>query len=303
MAKIGFHVSISGGISNSIDNILKIGCNTFQIFSRSPRRWDAKPLEEDDIENFIKKKEENKFDSDSIFIHMPYLPNLASSDEQLHKRSTSILMEEIRRCALLHISYVILHLGTHGGDGNDQGIKQLINACKFALENYDDKDKDKDKISDFKAVTILLENNTGKKNAIGSNFDELAIILDKLRSSVNIRSHSFGICLDTCHAFAAGYDLRTKNKVNETFDILNNQIGLKNIKVLHLNDSKGDLNSNRDLHEHIGLGKIGIDGFKSILNYRILNKVPMIMETPIDSRRDDSGNLKVIQDLLDNNNK
>jgi deoxyribonuclease IV len=307
MAKIGFHVSISGGISNSIDNTLKIGCNTFQIFSRSPRRWDAKPLKEEDIKNFIKKKEENKFDSDSICIHMPYLPNLATSNEQLHKRSTSILMEEIRRCALLHISYVILHLGTHGGDGNDQGIKQLVNACKFALENYDDKtkdkDKDKDKISDFKAVTILLENNTGKKNAIGSNFDELAIILDKLKSAVDMRSHSFGICLDTCHAFAAGYDLRTKDKVNETFDTLNDQIGLKNIKVLHLNDSKGDLNSNRDLHEHIGLGKIGIDGFKSILNYRIINKVPMIMETPVDSRRDDSGNLKVIQDILDNNNK
>jgi deoxyribonuclease-4 len=301
--KIGFHVSISGGISNSIDNTLKIGCNTFQIFSRSPRRWDTKPLEEDDIKNFIKKKEENKFDSDSIFIHMPYLPNLASSNEQLHKRSTSVLMEEIRRCALLHISYVIIHLGTHRGDGNDQGIKQLINSCKFALENYDDKNKNKNKISDSKkSVTILLENNTGKKNSIGSKFDELALILDKLKSSVDMRSNSFGICLDTCHAFVAGYDLRTNDKVHETFDILKDQIELKNIKVLHLNDSKGDLNSNRDVHEHIGLGKIGIDGFKSILNSKTINKVPMIMETPVDSRRDDSGNLKVVHSILGNNN-
>jgi len=300
MVKIGFHVSISGGISNSIDNTLKIGCNTFQIFSRSPRRWEAKPLEEDDIQNFIKKKEENKFDSDSICIHMPYLPNLASSNEQLYKRSTSVLMEEIRRCTLLEISYVIVHLGTHGGDGNDQGIKQLINACKFALENYNDKNKNK--ISNLKnSVTILLENNAGKKNSIGSKFDELAIILDKLKSSVGIRSGSFGICLDTCHAFASGYDLRTDDTVHETLDILNDQIGLKNIKVLHLNDSKGDLNSKRDLHEHIGLGKIGIDGFKSILNNKAINKVPMIMETPVDSRRDDLGNLKVVQSIIDNN--
>jgi deoxyribonuclease IV len=300
MVKIGFHVSISGGISNSIDNTLKIGCNTFQIFSRSPRRWDAKPLEEDDIQNFIKKKAENKFDSDSICIHMPYLPNLASSNEQLYKRSISVLMEEIRRCKLLEISYVIIHLGTHGGDGNDQGIKQLINACKFALENYNDKDKNK--ISNLKkSVTILLENNAGKKNSIGSKFDELAIILDKLKSSVDMRSDSFGICLDTCHAFASGYDLRTDDTVHETFDILNDQIGLKNIKVLHLNDSKGDLNSKRDLHEHIGLGKIGIDGFKSILNNKAINKVPMIMETPVDSRRDDLGNLKVVQSIIGNN--
>ena len=317
MVKIGFHVSISGGISNSIDNALKIGCNTFQIFSRSPRRWDAKPLEEDDIKNFIKKKEENKFDSDSISIHIPYLPNLASSNEQLHKRSTSVIMEEIRRCASLRISYVILHLGTHGGDGNDRGIKQLVNACKFAIKNYDKTDlnnnnnykknnnkiKNKSKPSDLKkSVTIILENNTGKKNSIGSKSDELAIILDKLRSSIDLRTHSFGICLDTCHAFAAGYDLRTNDKVHETFDILNDQVGLKNIKVLHLNDSKGDLNLKRDLHEHIGLGKIGIDGFKSILNNKAINKVPMIMETPVDSRRDDLGNLKVVQSILGNNN-
>jgi len=314
MLKIGFHVSISGGISNSIDNSLKIGCNTFQIFSRSPRRWDSKPLEKEEIQNFIKKKKENNFDSDSIFVHMPYLPNFASSNKELHKKSTSVLMEEIARCASLHISYLVLHLGTHGGDGNETGIQQLVNACKFAIENYNKTDlqfkndkKKKDNTTDNKSddnqtklnsVTVLLENNTGKKNSIGSRFEELAIILDKLKSAVDMRSHSFGICLDTCHAFASGYDLRTNDKVYETFDIFNDQVGLKNLKLLHLNDSKGDFNSNRDLHEHIGLGKIGLDGFKSILNHNSINKVPMIMETPIDSKRDDFGNLKVVKSLI-----
>jgi deoxyribonuclease IV len=310
MVKIGFHVSIAGNISNSIDNILKIGCNTFQIFSRSPRKWSTKPLKEEDIENFRKKKDENKFDSDSIFVHMPYLPNLASSNERLHKRSTSVLTEEIERCELLQISYIILHLGTHGGSDGNQGIKQLVNACKFAIENYHETNlknnnskKIKNKTSSLKkSVGIILENNTGKKNSIGSQFDELAIILDKVKSSVDMRSTSVGICLDTCHAFVAGYDLRTQDKVYETLDILNDQVGLKNVKVLHLNDSKGNLNSNHDLHEHIGLGKIGIDGFKSILNDKRINKVPIIMETPIDRRRNHLGNLKVVKDIVGNNN-
>lgn len=311
MVKIGFHVSIAGGISNSIDSTLQLGCNTFQIFSRSPRRWDTKALEEKDIKDFKKKKEEKGFDSDSIFIHMPYLPNLASSNEELHKRSISVLMDEIIRSSLLDISYVIIHLGSHGGDGNDRGIKQLISACKYALENYDkpnfNNNHETKKIKTCssrikKSISILLENNTGKKNSIGSKFDELAVIFDSLKSSIDLRSHSVGICLDTCHAFAAGYDLRTKDKVDETFDVFNDQIGLKNIKALHLNDSKGDLNSNRDLHEHIGLGKIGLDGFKSILNKKIVNEIPMIMETPVDNRRDDHGNLKVIQSIIGNNN-
>lgn len=242
---------------------------------------------------------------------MPYLPNLSSSNEELHKKSTSVLMDELRRSSLLDISYVIIHLGSHGGDGIDRGVKQLISACKYALENYDNtninnynnnKNKNKARTSNLNPVSILLENSTGKKNSIGSKFDELAEIFDKLKSSVDLRSHSLGICLDTCHAFAAGYDLRTKDKVDETFDILNDQIGLENIKVLHLNDSKGAFNSNRDLHEHIGLGKIGLDGFKSILNKNIINKIPMIMETPVDSRRDDCGNLKVIQSIIGKNN-
>src|ERR687887_600208 len=271
--KIGFHVSISGGISNSVDNALKIGCNAFQIFSRSPRGWAAKGLQEEDVKNFRKKLNVSKIDRNSVFVHMPYLPNLSSPNSRLHKKSTNILVEELSRCTALGIPFIVLHLGSHSGKDNDD-------------EN----------------VTIILENNAGEKNSIGSKFDELGLILDKLNSSSSKR-RSFGVCLDTCHAFAAGYDLRTEDAVNETLDKFSTEVGLKNLKVIHLNDSKDKLNSNRDRHEHIGLGKIGKEGFRALLNHKSVKNIPIIMETPIDSRRDNSGNLKIVLDLLDDNKK
>ena len=287
-SRIGFHVSISGGISNSVDNALKIGCNAFQIFSRNPRGWTAKPLQGNDVENFRKKLNESKIDRDSTFVHMPYLPNLSSSNSKLHKKSTNALIEEMKRCSTLGIPYVILHLGKHGEKGKEDGINQLQKACNSATKN---------RIRDYKSVMIILENSAGGRNSIGSKFDELGLILDKLKSSSS-RSNSFGICLDTCHAFAAGYDLRTKEGVNETLDEFRSKIGLSNLKVIHLNDSKEDLNSNRDRHEHIGLGKIGEKGFREFLRHNAVRKLPIIMETPIDSRRDGPGNLKVVLDLL-----
>jgi deoxyribonuclease-4 len=287
-SRIGFHVSISGGISNSVDNALKIGCNAFQIFSRNPRGWTAKPLQGNDVENFRKKLNESKIDRDSTFVHMPYLPNLSSSNSKLHKKSTNALIEEMKRCSTLGIPYVILHLGKHGEKGKEDGINQLQKACNSATKN---------RIRDYKSVMIILENSAGGRNSIGSKFDELGLILDKLKSSSS-RSNSFGICLDTCHAFAAGYDLRTKEGVNETLDEFRSKIGLSNLKVIHLNDSKEDLNSNRDRHEHIGLGKIGKEGFREFLRHNAVRKLPIIMETPIDSRRDGPGNLKVVLDLL-----
>jgi deoxyribonuclease IV len=309
--RIGFHVSISGGISNSVDNALKIGCNAFQIFSRNPRGWTAKPLQDDDVESFRTKLNESKIDRDSIFVHMPYLPNLSSSDRILHKKSTDTLMEEIKRCGSLAIPYVILHLGKHGTKGKEDGITQLEKACTSAIKNYQRglssalvaKMKKKGYGGmDYESVMIILENSAGGKNSIGSKFEELALILDNLKSSSD-RPKSFGICLDTCHAFAAGYDLRTHEGVNETLDKFGSEIGLSYLKVIHLNDSKDTLNSNRDRHEHIGLGKIGREGFKAILKHKTIKNLPLIMETPIDKRREDTENLKVVLKLLNNTKK
>jgi deoxyribonuclease IV len=291
-SRIGFHVSISGGISNSVDNALKINCNAFQIFSRNPRGWKAKPLQDDDVKNFRTKLDESKIERDSIFVHMPYLPNLSSPDSKLHKKSTNTLKEEIRRCSTLGIPYVILHTGKHGQKGKEDGIGQLQKALVEQM-----KKKGKGSI-DHESVMIILENSAGGKNSIGSKFDELGLILDKLKSSS--RKLNTGICLDTCHAFAAGYDLRTKEGVNETLDKFNDEIGLRNLRVIHLNDSKNKLNSNRDRHEHIGLGMIGKEGFEGLLEHKAVRNLPLIMETPIDSRRQDADNLKVVLKLLGN---
>jgi deoxyribonuclease IV len=300
--KLGFHVSISGGISNSIDNALKIGCSTFQIFSRNPRGWAAKPLQNEDVENFRKKLSKSKIARDSVFIHMPYLPNLSSSNSILHKKSTDTLVDELIRSSILGIHYLILHLGSHGGKGKGSGINQLMKACNFAFDNYhklsssatEKKKNNNNRAKD--SVTIILENSAGEKNSIASKFDELALIFDKLKSSTD--RGSFGICLDTCHVFAAGYDLRTDDVVDDTLDKFNSEVGLKNLKVIHLNDSKDKLNSNRDRHEHIGLGKIGKKGLRALLKHKAVSRLPIIMETPIDGRRKDADNMGVVLDML-----
>ncbi|HZI71045.1 MAG TPA: deoxyribonuclease IV, partial [Nitrososphaeraceae archaeon] len=251
-----------------------------------------------------------------VVVHMPYLPNLCSPNNELYKKSTSTLIEELQRSSALGIPYIVLHLGKYRGTDKNMGINQIIEACNFAFENYlksplpsisssfptrlTEKKKKDNSNNDKDTVTILLENSAGEKNSIGSKFDELGLILDKLRSSNNshrINNNSFGICLDTCHAFVAGYDLGTKNGVYETLDKFNKEVGLKNLKLIHLNDSKDKLNSNHDRHEHIGLGKIGKEGFRTLLNHESVKKLPIIMETPIDSKRDDSDNLKVVLDL------
>jgi deoxyribonuclease-4 len=302
-SRIGFHVSISGGISNSIDNALKIGCGAFQIFTRSPMRWSAKPLQEEEVKNFRKKLGESKIDIDAVFVHMPYLPNLSSPNDKLHKKSVDVLTEEIKRCSVLGIPYLVSHLGTHGGKGKGYGISQLVKGCNFAFRNYYKSLSKAAKnnshgIGGKESVTILLENSAGHKYSIGGKFDEIGLILDKLDSSSSGSRGSFGVCLDSCHAFVAGYDLRKKDGAGETLDKFSSEVGLKRLKLVHLNDSKDKFNSNRDRHEHIGLGKIGKEGFKALLKDKAVKNLPIIMETPIDKRRDNSDNLKVVVDII-----
>jgi deoxyribonuclease IV len=284
-AKVGFHVSIAGGISNSVDNALKSGCNAFQIFSRNPRGWAAKPLEEEEAKKFQTKLANSKIQRSSVCVHMPYLPNLSSPDSELYNKSINSLAGEIKRCGILSIPYLVIHLGSHLGKGSDNAISQIVKACSFALDHY------KSSSTQYgNSVTILFENSAGQKNNIGSKFEEIRLILDKLNSS-----GEFGVCLDTCHAFAAGYDLHTEDNVNATIDQFNNIIGLKELKMVHLNDSKDKINSNRDRHEHIGFGNIGKEGFKALFKHKAIMRLPLIMETPNDDKCDD---LKIILDLI-----
>jgi len=283
--RIGFHVSIAGGISNSVDNASKIGCGAFQIFSRNPRGWAAKPLVEDDVKNFKTRLAKSSISQDSVLVHMPYLPNLASPDGELYRKSVDTLAAEMHRCALLGISYLVIHLGSHLGKGTENGINQLVKACKYAIEDSLNRQKKN-------VVRILLENMSGQKNSLGSKFEEIRLILDKLNDY-----GSFGVCLDTCHAFAAGYDMRKKKDVEKMLDHFHSSVGSKELKALHLNDSKGDLNSKVDRHEHIGLGKIGNTGFEALLSHKSLMSLPMIMETPVDDTRRDIDNLRIVLEL------
>ncbi|HET8856194.1 MAG TPA: deoxyribonuclease IV [Nitrososphaeraceae archaeon] len=289
MHKIGFHVSMSGSISNSIKNAENIGCTAFQIFTRNPRSWKAKSLEVLDIEKYKRKIKESYIDKKDVVVHMPYLPNLAAPQNDFYIKSREVLAEEIIRCFILDISYLVLHLGSHLGSGVNNGIMQIVSACHFAIDNFN---------SYYKRhlpLYILLENSAGHKNSIGNKFEEIRILMEKLGNK------KFGVCFDTCHAFASGYDLRKSEKVIETIKNFNDTISINNLKVLHLNDSKGKINENKDRHEHIGLGSIGKEGFKEILNNRYFESIPIIMETPVDKIRGDKENMATILELLKDN--
>lgn len=284
---MGFHVSITGSLSNSIKNAEEIGCTAFQIFTRNPRGWNPKPLEMKDVEEFKRKIKDSYIDKKNVVVHMPYLPNFAAPDSESYYKSKQVLSEEIVRCYLLDIPYLILHLGSHLGFGEKNGIKQIVNACHFALDNFN---------SSYRRhldLNILIENSAGQKNSIGSKFGEIKDILDELNDK------KFGVCFDTCHAFASGYDLRSSKKVMETINNFNDTINIKNLKVLHLNDSKGNINENKDRHQHIGLGSIGKEGLMEFLKNKDFQNIPIIMETPNDGIRGDKENMKVVLEFIE----
>jgi deoxyribonuclease-4 len=277
---VGLHVSIAGSIDRAVDNAVATGCTAFQIFTRNPRGWAAKPLASKDVSSFKEKLAASKIDKFSTVAHMPYLPNLSSPEEDPFVRSTNSLIDEIKRCSKLGIPYIVAHLGSHKGEGDKKGIEMLVRAfTKAAAETSDD-------------VMILLENTAGQKNSVGSDLDQLASILFQLKPAKR-----FGICFDTCHAFAAGYDMRTEKEVKSTLEKLDKAIGYEHLKILHLNDSKGELGCNLDRHEHIGLGHIGEKGLGYVIKTISHKKIPIILETPIDERRDDIGNLNKAKEL------
>jgi deoxyribonuclease-4 len=280
--RVGFHVSIAGGISNSVDNAKSISCSAFQIFSRNPRGWQAKPLVPGDVSSFREKMQKSGIDRNATVVHMPYLPNLSGPAGEFYTKSVDTLAGEMARAGELGIPYLVIHLGSHMGKGSQAGIDQLVNAVTAAL----DKGKKKGE-----GVTVLLENNAGQKNSVGATFEELRAILDRLGKGA-------GVCIDTCHAFASGYDLRTGKDVEKTLDAFEKVVGMKELKVIHLNDSKGALGSNLDRHEHIGLGNIGKAGLAAFLKHKAIAQLPIIMETPIDEKRDDTANLKAFLELV-----
>jgi len=276
--KLGVHVSISGSIDMAVDRAVERNCTTFQIFTRNPRGWKFKQLSNDEAKNFIDKLATSGIDP--AVAHMPYLPNLASPKKSVYAVSLKTLIAELDRCGRLEIPYLVTHLGSHLGRGMEVGFERIIDACNVALSKVKNN------------VMLLLENTAGTKNSMGSSFEDIRRIIGNIGARERV-----GVCFDTCHGFAAGYDLRNAEAVQKTLEAFDKVLGLRLLKAIHINDSKGKLGSHADRHEHIGMGFIGDEGFRAILHHQSLKDLPFILETPIDNRRDDRGNLRKVRGL------
>jgi deoxyribonuclease-4 len=277
MVKVGVHVSIAGSLDLAVDRAQDAGCDVFQIFSRNPRGWASKPFTDEDAHLFRAKiKTTGLMPVD----HMPYLPNLASPKPEIYEKSVATLTTELDRCGRLGIPYLVTHLGHHLGDGIAGGRKRVIQAISTALAGSDS------------TVMLLLENTAGEKNSVGSSFEHIRAIMDELPFPGRV-----GVCFDTCHAFAAGYEISTDEGLKETLAQFDEQVGLRHLRVVHLNDTKGDRGSGLDRHEHIGMGFIGEEGFRRILHHKAFSSLPLVCETPVDDRRDDRGNIAKVREL------
>jgi len=272
-------VSISGTIDSAVDRARELTCDTFQIFTRNPRGWKYKKLKTAEVEEFRRKLVLD--DLGPAVAHMPYLPNLSSPKKAIYNRSVKSLSAELNRCDVLGLQYLVTHLGSHMGAGQDLGLERITGAINGAVaENPSD-------------VMLLLENTAGTRNSMGSSFEDLKRILARIDERRRV-----AICFDTAHAYAAGYDLNSPRGVEETLARFNSALGFGILKVIHLNDSKFGLGSGRDRHEHIGMGYIGEKGFRAFLNHEAVRNLPLIMETPIDERRNEVGDLKRVRELL-----
>lgn len=272
----GAHVSVAGGLENAPLNAHKIGCEVFQFFSRSPRGGPAPTL----TKTIIKKFQENfkKAKQAECYIHTPYYINLASINNRIRYGSISVIREDLERGSLLGVKYVMSHLGSFKDYGKANGLKKVLESLTKILTTYRGQ------------TQFLIEISAGSGEIIGDRFEEVAEIIKGLRGL----GKYVGVCFDTCHAFASGYDLRNQKAVDKTLKDFNNIIGLNRLKLIHINDSKTDLNSKKDRHEHIGLGKIGLEGFKVLIHHPKLKKINMVLETPDDER----GNYEMDLELL-----
>jgi len=275
---VGFHVSISKSLDLAVDRASELGCTTFQMFTRNPRGWKYTNLDEEEVRLFREKR--GKAGYGKIVVHMPYLPNLASPQRATMKRSRASLVEEVRRCGIIGADYLVVHLGSHLGKGSLAGVKNVSQASSEAIDANDND------------TTILLETNAGKKNCVGARFEEIRLILDQIPQRKRV-----GVCFDTCHVFAEGFDLASEEAVSRTMGIFDDIVGLRELKVFHLNDSKAPLGSNTDRHEHIGMGSIGTDGFRALLRYPGVAERPFILETPMDGRMGSAEELRVVRSL------
>lgn len=282
MPKLGAHMSIAGGLHNAFDHIIKIKGQALQIFTKNQRQWVSPPLDEKEITLFRMGWEQ--WGAYPIAAHDSYLINLASPKEELCAKSINAFADEIQRAQRLAIPYLVMHPGSHLGEGIEPGLQRFVRNLDRAIM----------KAGEEVAITILLETTAGQGTGLGATFEELAWVLSESRFPDKL-----GVCFDTCHVFAAGYDIRSPKAYAETMASFDRIIGIDKLLFFHLNDSRKELSGRVDRHEHIGHGEIGLNGFKNLMNDPRFAKHPMTLETPKGKELlEDIENLRILQSLI-----
>ncbi len=278
---LGAHNSISGGVSKAVDIAQKLNFTAMQIFTKNNNRWAAKPLDEKEIKQFKEKYEKSKLRF--VVSHDSYLINLCAKDSVLLDKSREAFLDELHRCEQLGIPHLNFHPGAHGGEGEEDGIKLIaesLNVCH-------------DKTKGFK-VKSMLEATAGQGTAIGYKFEHLRKIIDLVEDKERMT-----VCIDTAHIFAAGYNIKDEKAYQNVIKDFDDIIGLERLKCFHINDSKKELGSRVDRHEHIGDGFIGLEGFRNIMNDERLEHIPKILETPKGKEQlEDIKNLETLNSLI-----
>jgi len=278
---LGAHMSIAGGLHLAFTRIRKVKGEALQIFLRNQRQWKSPPLTSEMIEVFRLEWEKNQ--RIVVAAHDSYLINLAAPDQTTVEQSVSAFTDELVRAAALQIPFLITHPGSHRGLGVQAGLKRFVRNLDSAIT-----------LSRTSTVSILIETTAGQGTNLGSQFEEIAFILSESQYGDRL-----GVCFDTSHAFAAGYDLRTPETYEETLSLFDRVVGLQRLKFFHLNDSKRPLASRVDRHEHIGKGEIGLEGFRLLLNDPRFQNHPMVLETPKGKDlKEDKANLKTLRSLI-----
>ena len=282
MPLLGAHMSISGGLQLAFERLREVEGEAMQVFTKSERQWRAAPLPPETIQLFHKTWEESG--KVPVAAHDSYLINLAAVDEAILEKSVNAFAEELQRASLLGIPYLITHPGSHLGTGVESGLERFVVNIDRAVER-----------AESPQVSVLIETTAGQGTNLGSTFEEVAYILDRSRFG-----SSFGVCYDTCHTFAAGYDIRSKDTYTATFERFEETVGLHRLKFFHINDSKKGLALHVDRHEHIGTGQLGLEAFRLLLNDSRFRNHPMVLETPKeDGLERDKENLRVLRSLIE----
>jgi deoxyribonuclease IV len=280
--RFGFHISIAGGLSKVAERAEVRGCESIQLFSRNPRGWRYEALDKKEVEAFRSAVQSSGFYP--VFLHLPYLPNIASPCSKFYPRSVESIAVDLKRAEQIGARYLIIHIGHRLDSTEDEAIRAVSRGINEALEAMRN------------SVILLLENTAGQGSEIGSTFEQIRRIVEGVEENERV-----GVCLDTAHCFEAGYDLSNKEGIEQTLDHFESTLGLSRLHLLHLNDSKTPLGSHKDRHWHIGEGHIGLAGFRYLVNHPLLGHLPGIMETPRQDTLEDLKNMKVIRSLAEQN--